>query len=346
MNMEPNSTQGFASLRTPIFTDTVSIQLINCLQGLMEAILVDENGTVCRKVETEVSETARYRRLIRSLMRRVEARDRQLGRNQMATISDPTQHDPLPGQDTVWGARAVDGEGPNLPRSREPSRLELLRPPFGAREADPPPPVAIHCSIVVVDIEGFGDLSRNNSNQVRTRRGLYNALRHSFDTAGIPWDRCQREDRGDGVLILAPADIPKALFVDRLPGTLAEALAAHNKRHPASEQIRLRLALHAGEIFHDEHGVTSSSINHTFRILEARAIKVAFAESTGILAVIGSSWFFEEVIRQSDWSEAHAYTAVDVVNKETETRAWIRTVGRSRAKRRKPNTLQRLTPRR
>jgi hypothetical protein len=140
--------------------------------------------------------------------------------------------------------------------------------------------------------------------------------------------------------------VPKALFVERLPDTLAAALALHNKRHPAVERIQLRLALHAGEIVEDEHGVTSSSINHTFRILEARAIKVAFAESTGILAVIGSSWFFEEVIRQSDWSEAHAYTAVDVVNKETETRAWIRTVGRSRAKRRKPNTLQRLTPRR
>ena len=57
--MQPNSTPGFASLRTSIFTDTVSIQLINCLQGLMEAALVDENGTVCRKVETEVTETAR-----------------------------------------------------------------------------------------------------------------------------------------------------------------------------------------------------------------------------------------------------------------------------------------------
>ena len=59
MNMQPDSTQGFASLRTPIFTDAVSIQLINCLQGLMEAVLVDENGTVCRKVETEVTEAAR-----------------------------------------------------------------------------------------------------------------------------------------------------------------------------------------------------------------------------------------------------------------------------------------------
>lgn len=58
MNMQPGSPQSFASLKTPIFTDTVSIQLINCLQGLMEAILLDENGTVCRKVETEVSENA------------------------------------------------------------------------------------------------------------------------------------------------------------------------------------------------------------------------------------------------------------------------------------------------
>ena len=58
MNMQPGSSQGFAALKTPIFTDTVSIQLINCLQGLMEAILLDENGTVCRKVETEVSENA------------------------------------------------------------------------------------------------------------------------------------------------------------------------------------------------------------------------------------------------------------------------------------------------
>jgi hypothetical protein len=259
----------------------------------------------------------------------------------MATISDPTQNDALPGQqDTAWGARVVDGEGPHLPRSREPSRLELLRPSFGAREVDLPPPVAVHCSIVVVDIEGFGDLSRNNSNQLRIRRGLYNALRHSFDTAGISWDRCQREDRGDGVLILAPADIPKALFVDQLPVTLAEALAAHNKRHPANEQIRLRLALHAGEIFHDEHGVTSSSINHTFRILDAASVKSAFAESTCVLAVVGSAWFHDEVTRHSDWSEAGAYVQVEVNNKETTGRAWVRMVGR-RPRRREPHALHR-----
>lgn len=56
MNMQPDSTHGFAALKTPIFTDSLSVQLFNCLQGLIEAILIDENGTVCRKVETELNE--------------------------------------------------------------------------------------------------------------------------------------------------------------------------------------------------------------------------------------------------------------------------------------------------
>ncbi|HYF29714.1 MAG TPA: hypothetical protein VD993_01200 [Chitinophagaceae bacterium] len=58
MNIQPNSTQGFATLKTPIFTDSLSVQLIHCLQGLIEAILLDEHGTVCRKVEAELAENA------------------------------------------------------------------------------------------------------------------------------------------------------------------------------------------------------------------------------------------------------------------------------------------------
>jgi hypothetical protein len=208
--------------------------------------------------------------------------------------------------------------------------LELL-PTSRSAPRDPAPlPVATHYTIIVVDIVGFGDLRRSNASQLRVRHGLYEALRHAFEAAGIPWHRCRREDRGDGVLILAPAYVPKALFVERLPEPLAATLAGHNKQHPALEQIRLRLALHAGEILEDEHGVTASSITHTFRILDAEVVKAAFVESGGVLAVIGSAWFFDEVIRQSDWSEVSSYAPLDVCNKETTTRAWIRTLGRAR----------------
>jgi hypothetical protein len=254
----------------------------------------------------------------------------------MATISDPAQHGPHSGPEgDAWGVRAVNVDRPQVPHAREPSRFERIgTPAFAVQETNLPPPVATHHTIVVVDIEGFGNHDRSNASQVRVRRGLYNAMRHSFDAAGIPWDRCEPEDRGDGALILAPADLPKALFVDKLPGLLAEALTAHNKRHPAMERIRLRLALHAGEILRDEHGVTSSSINHTFRILDADSVKSAFAESTAVLAIVGSAWFYDEVIRQSDWSKAVSYVVIEVRNKETNTQAWVRMVGRQRARRR------------
>jgi hypothetical protein len=152
-------------------------------------------------------------------------------------------------------------------------------------------------------------------------------MRSTFGVAGIPWQDCRVEDRGDGALILVPANVPKALFVDWLPGALADALRQHNRSHPPQEEIRLRLALHAGEIYQDEYGVTASSINRTFRILDAEAVKARFAETLGVLAVIGSSWFFEEVIWNSDLSRAPAYVEVEISNKETRTRAWVRIVG-------------------
>src|ERR1700742_3891005 len=151
----------------------------------------------------------------------------------MATISDPTQHDPLPDQqDDAWGERAPIAEDAQIPGTRQPSWLEHLPTLRSApREVDPLP-IATHYTIIVVDIVGFGDLRRSNSSQLRVRRGLYRALQQAFDAAGIPWQRCRREDRGDGVLILAPAYVPKALFVERLPEPLAATLAEHNKHHP------------------------------------------------------------------------------------------------------------------
>ncbi|MFS8101467.1 hypothetical protein LFM09_30520 [Lentzea alba] len=181
-----------------------------------------------------------------------------------------------------------------------------------------------HCTVIAADIEGFGQHSRNNINQVRIRHGMYKAMQAAFDAAGIPWSSCRHEDRGDGVLVLASADVRKRLFADHLPNALVEALVRHNRIHPPRERIRLRLALHAGEINYDQHGVTGSAINHTFRLLDADVLRSALESSSAVLAVIGSAWFFDEVIRHSELSHAKAYRPADVANKETTTQAWVR----------------------
>jgi len=182
--------------------------------------------------------------------------------------------------------------------------------------------LAVHRTIVVVDVEGFGDQRRTNRDQVAVRDGLYRVMRDAFGRAGISWFDCGREDRGDGVFVLVPAEVPKGLLVESLPSALVRALHAHNDAHPAPERIRLRMALHAGEVHYDEHGVTAAAVNLAFRLLDASALKAALASSPGVLAVIASSWFFEEVVRHS-MADAAVYRPVEVVVKETTTIGWI-----------------------
>jgi class 3 adenylate cyclase len=184
---------------------------------------------------------------------------------------------------------------------------------------------ATHRTILVVDVEKFSDHSRRDPDRVRVHDGLYKALHQALREAGIGWDDCYHEDRGDGVLILAPPGIPKARFSDDLPYRLAEALRLHNQAHPVAEHIRLRMALNAGEIVFDKHGVVSDALNKTYRLLESIPLKEALRDTPGVLAVIASSWFYEEVIRQSEKFEAEIYQPVTVDVKETATVAWVAT---------------------
>ncbi len=181
--------------------------------------------------------------------------------------------------------------------------------------------LAVHRAIVVVDVEGFGDRHRTNLDQVAVRDGLYRAMKDAFGRAGIPWDNCGHEDRGDGVFVLVPAEVPKALLAESLPPALVTALRAHNGEHPGPERIRLRMALHAGEVHYDQHGVTAVAVNLAFRLLDAGPLKAALASSSGVLAVIVSSWFFEEVVRHS--GAVPGYRPVEVVAKETTTTGWV-----------------------
>jgi len=209
-----------------------------------------------------------------------------------------------------------------------PEVVETREAVFGAsspvraiRSVGPRP--AVHRTILIVDVEGFGHPQRTNGDQVAVRSGMYRALRVAFEAAGIPWDSCDVEDRGDGVFVLAGAEVPKAAFVESLPRALATALRRHNSTHLGPERIRLRMALHAGEITYDDFGVTAKSINLAFRLLDAPPLKSALAGSPGVLALIVSSWFFTEVVRHSSIEDATTYRQADVTVKESAVRAWI-----------------------
>jgi tetratricopeptide (TPR) repeat protein len=182
---------------------------------------------------------------------------------------------------------------------------------------------AVHRAILCVDVEMFGDRRRTNPHQATVRSGLYDALRVAFARSGVPWQDCYHEDRGDGALILVPPEVPKNVLAVGVPRELAVALAEHNQAHDGRSGIRLRLALHAGEIHRDDYGVVGTAINVAFRLLEAEPLRQALADSAGVLAVIASQWFFDEVIRHTPASGPALYRRVQVSVKETEGVAWI-----------------------
>lgn len=181
---------------------------------------------------------------------------------------------------------------------------------------------AMHQTILGVDVEGYGS-RRANLDQLRVRDGLYSCLRVAFAKSEIPWDACYYEDRGDGAVFLIPPQIPKEFLVTRFVQEFCAALRRHDDKDESGAGIRARVVLHAGEVHRDSYGVAGSAINFAFRLLEAVPLKEALANSSGVLAVIVSPWFFSEVIQHVPGSEAASYRQVWVSVKETETIAWI-----------------------
>lgn len=182
---------------------------------------------------------------------------------------------------------------------------------------------AMHRTILAVDVEGFGDRRRTNPHQLAVRQALYQALHRAFTRSRVGWDDCYHEDRGDGVLVLIPPSIPKYLLVTCVPEELAAALSEHNRTRAAEASVRLRCAVHAGEVHRDDHGVAGAAVNLTFRLLEAAPLKSTLAQSPGGLALIVSEWFFEDVLRHDPAGEPARYRRVHVSVKETQTTAWI-----------------------
>lgn len=180
-----------------------------------------------------------------------------------------------------------------------------------------------HHTIAVVDVEGYGDHRRTNPHRLTVRDGLYRVLHTAYDAAGIPWNDCHHDDSGDSVLTLVPADVPKAAFVERIPALLVAALTDHNHECRAEERIRLRMALHAGEVTFDERGLSSAAVILACRLLNAAPLKAALSTSPGVLALLVSNWFFDDVVRNAPGAAAPTYRPVRIHEKETTTIGWL-----------------------
>nr|WP_052478033.1 hypothetical protein [Kibdelosporangium sp. MJ126-NF4]CEL15551.1 putative protein (80.3 kD) (5T676) / putative protein (80.3 kD) (5T676) [Kibdelosporangium sp. MJ126-NF4]CTQ98217.1 High-affnity carbon uptake protein Hat/HatR [Kibdelosporangium sp. MJ126-NF4] len=182
---------------------------------------------------------------------------------------------------------------------------------------------AVHRTIIVVDVHQFSHPRRTHRDHLTIRTGLYHALQRAFQRAGILWGECYHEDRGDGVLILAPAHTPKEFAAARLPTALAVEIARHNAANGEGARMQVRIALHAGEVTYDAHGVSSPALIHAFRLLDARAFKDKLATSAADVGVVVSTWFYDEVVQQVRDRSTVKYVRIRAHIKNTLVIGWV-----------------------
>src|ERR1700727_634301 len=82
---------------------------------------------------------------------------------------------------------------------------------------------AVHRTILVFDIEQSNHPMRTNRDRVVIHEAMYAAVRTALKRV-----KYYHEDRGDGVLVLVPPDVPKGRLVSNLLARLEAALGMHN----------------------------------------------------------------------------------------------------------------------
>ncbi|MFD0689331.1 hypothetical protein [Actinomadura fibrosa] len=180
--------------------------------------------------------------------------------------------------------RLVDASGPRAPAA---GRADV-RPRYRA--------------ILAVDIEG--STRRTDPVKGELRRTLYQFLEEAFWRAGIE-ERCREAfvDRGDGALVLVhPLDeVPKTLLLHPVVPILGDLLDEYNSALTSvpdpDRRIRVRVAVHAGEVHSDGRGNFGEALDVACRLLDAPQTKRALRGASGPLVLVVSEDIYHGIVR-------------------------------------------------
>jgi hypothetical protein len=149
-------------------------------------------------------------------------------------------------------------------------------------------------SLVAVDIEGYS--RRDNQSQVELREMLRNVCNEAFRQIKVRPDA--RQDQGDSFLFLIKPDVAKARLVADLVREIGTALRPCNRNRLPEARMRLRMALHAGDVHLDGTGFGGEAVVAVMRLIDADALRNALKTAPDDLAVIVSGQLHRDVVAQ------------------------------------------------
>ncbi|RMI46994.1 hypothetical protein EBO15_05085 [Actinomadura harenae] len=206
---------------------------------------------------------------------------------------------------------------------RVPARPPLAVVRDGERVADAPAlwRGARECTIMFVDIAGFGAARRSERDRRTLRDVTYTLVEDALDEVGAGPSVWYREDRGDGALLLLPDGVPAERLVARAVPAMLDGLRQHDRSAGPGLDLRLRVSLDAGRAAVDERGAFGDTVIAASRLLDAPLLKDRLTEPGRLLALILSARVHAAL------PETDAFERIDVHVKEHRLVGWTALYG-------------------
>ncbi|ONH29461.1 TIR domain-containing protein [Pseudofrankia asymbiotica] len=149
-------------------------------------------------------------------------------------------------------------------------------------------------TVIVLDAVGYSP--RGAMVHLEIRRGLREIIEDAVADAGISPESLRSQDKGDGLLMVASSEVPKAVIGIRFVDELRRGLRSFNRTRNDLGRIRLRLALHHGDVIEDGTGWAGNAVIVACRLVDAPPIKKALDDHPADVALIVSSAFYDDVV--------------------------------------------------
>jgi Ca-activated chloride channel family protein len=181
-----------------------------------------------------------------------------------------------------------------------------------------------HRTILITDIEGSNRPDRDDRDRRQLRDALYRLLDEALRAAGVRRRRTSTHDLGDGCLILLRPEVPKALVLRAVALELPRRLRAHNRQAAERLRIRLRVAVHAGEIDWDENGPLGGDLSDAFRLLDSAVLRERLRAVEAPMVLVVSRTIYHSVVQRGHGGiDPASFVRAMVHEKELDEEAWV-----------------------
>jgi len=188
--------------------------------------------------------------------------------------------------------------------------------------------VSRYYALVVVDIENWG--GQPGAAQARMQAALRLILERAMVSVGIGSAGVRSTSRGDGMIIALSTEVSKELVTVPLVKALNRELRIYDDECPPDEVMRLRVALHAGDVHDGGTEWAGEAVVTACRLVDSDVLhRVLTAADTAVLAVIVSGSWYDAVLR-AGWAVSTGYDHVRPAVKDYAGDAWIRVPGKAR----------------